>query len=172
MTNQNRPRSTGIWVGAALMVLAVLLVVGAVVFFWQSLTGDSEVVAADGSAHEVTLPADEDYGLFADSFDQPPSCELTDGAGNAVDLDRVSGSYEVNNWTAVRSFQTGDGDLTITCAQVDTGEDTDVRLGPLPSVGTLVAVMLGGIGLGALCGLGGLVLLIVTIVRRNRGPRH
>lgn len=158
---------SGIWIGVALMVAAVLVLVAAGVIFWRSLSGDAPVVDADGQAHQVTLPAEETYGVFL-TASRPATCTVLDG-GEEVDLGPVSGSYEVNQWTADREFETGSGDLTVTCTA--TTADAEVRLGPLPSIGGLVGAIFGGLCLAGLLGVGGLVLLVVTIVRRSRTRR-
>ena len=162
---------SGIWIGVALMVAAVLVLIAAGVFFWRSLSGDAVVVDADGQPHQVTLPADETYGVFL-TGSRPATCTLLDrgeDGGAEVDLGAVSGSYEVNQWTADREFETGSGDLTVTCTA--TTPDAEVRLGPLPSIGGLVGAIFGGLCLAGLLGVGGLVLLVVTVVRRRRTRR-
>lgn len=159
---------SGIWIGLALMLAAVLVLVAAGVIFWRSLSGDAEVVDADGAPHEVTLPAGETYGVFLTET-RPATCTVSDADGREVDLGPVSGSYEVNQWYADRELETGDGDLTVTCTSA--APDAEVRLGPLPSIGGLVGAIFGGLCLAGLLGVGGLVLLVVTVVRRSRVPR-
>lgn len=158
---------SGIWIGIALMLAAVLVLVAAVVIFWRSLSGDASVVDADGRPHQVTLPAEETYGVFLTDA-RPATCTILDG-GEEVDLGPVSGSYEVNQWYADRELDTGSGDLTVTCTA--TAPDAEVRLGPLPSIGGLIGAIFGGLCLAGLLGVGGLVLLVATVVRRSRQPR-
>lgn len=173
MTSPVAPRPvgrSGIWIGLALMLAAVLVLVAAGLIFWRSLAGHAEVVDADGRPHEVTLPAEKTYGVFL-TGSRPATCTLSDGGrgGQEVDLGPVSGSYEVNQWYADREFATGSGELTATCTSA--APDAEVRLGPLPSIGGLVGALFGGLCLAGLLGIGGLVLLVVTIVRRSRVPR-
>ncbi|MEV5002460.1 hypothetical protein [Nocardioides sp. LML1-1-1.1] len=158
---------SGIWIGVALMVAAVLVLVAAGVIFWRSLSGDASVVDADGRPHQVTVPADETYGVFL-TGSRPATCTILDG-GDEADLGPVSGSYEVNQWTADREFETGSGDLTVTCTA--TTPEAEVRLGPLPSIGGVVGAIFGGLCLAGLLGVGGLALLVVTVVRRSRAVR-
>lgn len=160
-----KPSRTGIWVGVGLMGAAVLVAVVAAVLVWRLLSGQVEVIDADGRPHEVTLEADETYGVWLEPA-RPATCEAVDTDGGVVELGPVDGSYEVNQWEADRSFDTGSGSLTVTCTA--TVADTEVRLGPLPSIPGLIGLVLGGVCLGMLLGTAGLVVLIVTIVRRNR----
>lgn len=159
---------SGIWIGIALMLAAVLVLVAAGVIFWRSLSGDATVIDADGQPHQVALPNEETYGVFL-TASRPASCTAVTGDGTPVDLGSVPGSYEVNQWSADRSFDTGDGELTFTCTA--TSPDAEVRLGPLPSIGGLLGAIFGGLCLAGLLGVGGLVLLVVTVVRRSRAPR-
>ncbi|NHA01872.1 hypothetical protein G5V59_25530 [Nocardioides sp. W3-2-3] len=55
---------SGIWIGIALMLAAVLVLVAAGVIFWRSLSGDATVIDADGQPHQVALPSEETYGVF------------------------------------------------------------------------------------------------------------
>lgn len=170
MTSPVAPRPvgrSGIWIGLGLMLAAVLVLVAAGLLFWRSLAGDAEVVDADGQPHQVTLPAGKTYGVFLTEA-RPASCTLS-ADGEEVDLGPVSGSYEVNQWYADREFETGDGDLTVTCTSA--APDAEVRLGPLPSIGGLLGAIFGGLCLAGLLGVGGLVLLVTTLVRRSRVPR-
>lgn len=156
---------SGIWIGVGLMAAAVVVAVVAAVLVWRLLAGEVEVIEADGRSHDLTLPADETYGIWVEP-DRPATCELADADGADVPLGPVDGSYEVNQWEADRSFETGSGSLTVTCAS--TAADTQVRVGPLPSIPGLVGLILGGVCLGMLLGTAGLVVIIVTVVRRSR----
>lgn len=156
---------TGIWIGVALMAAAVVVAVVAGVLVWRLLSGEVEVIAADGRPHEVTLTADETYGVWL-TPSHPATCTAVDADGGDVPLGPVDGSYEVNQWDADRSFETGSGSLTVTCAAATA--DTEVRLGPLPSIPGLIGLVLGGVCLGLLLGAAGLVVVVVTLVRRSR----
>lgn len=156
---------SGIWIGVGLMAAAVVVAVVAAVLVWRMLAGEVEVIDADGLPHEVTLPADESYGTWIEPA-RPATCAIADADGRDVPLGPVDGSYEVNQWDADRSFDTGSGSLTVTCTA--TTDDTQVRLGPLPSIPGLIGLIFGGVCLGMLLGTAGLVVIIVTVVRRSR----
>lgn len=162
-----RASRTGIWIGVALMAAAAVVAVVAGVLVWRLLAGEVEVIDADGRPHEVVLEADETYGVWLEPA-RPATCEVADADGAAVELGPVDGSYEVNQWEADRSFDTGSGALTVTCTATAADSGTEVRLGPLPSIPGLVGVVLGGVCLGMLLGTAGLVVIIVTVVRRSR----
>lgn len=156
---------TGIWIGVGLMTAAVVVAVVAGLLVWRLLAGEVEVIDADGRPHEVTLPADDTYGTWVEPA-RPATCAISDADGGEVALGPVDGSYEVNQWEADRSFETGSGSLAVTC----TGAvpDTQVRVGPLPSIPGLIGLVFGGVCLGMLLGTAGLVVVIVTVVRRSR----
>ena len=159
---------TGIWIGIGLMAAAVVVAVVAGVLVWRLLAGEVEVIAADGTPHEVTLPADETYGTWVEPS-RPATCRVVDAERGEVTLERPAGTYEVNQWDADRSFETGSGTLTVTCSPgVPDAAGTEVRLGPLPSIPGLLGVVFGGVCLGMLLGTAGLVVIIVTVVRRSR----
>lgn len=157
---------TGIWIGVGLMAAAVVVAVVAGVLVWRLLAGEVEVIAADGEPHEVTLPADETYGIWVEPA-WPATCRVED-AGAEVELGTPDGSYEVNQWVADRSFETGSGSLTVTCDATTARSDTRARIGPLPSIPGLIGLVLGGVCLGMLLGTAGLVVVVVTVVRRSR----
>ncbi|QSR27338.1 hypothetical protein CFH99_17085 [Nocardioides aromaticivorans] len=158
---------TGIWIGVGLMVAAVAVAVVAGVLVWRLLAGEVEVIDADGTPHEVTLPADETYGTWVEPA-RPATCRVVDAEGGEVTLERPDGTYEVNQWDADRSFETGSGTLTVTCTPGADAAGTEVRLGPLPSIPGLVGLVFGGVCLGMLLGTAGLVVIVVTVVRRSR----
>lgn len=164
-----RTSRTGIWVAVGLLVAAVVVAVAAGVVVWRLLSGEVVVVAADGQAHQVDLPADETYGVFV-TDGRPVTCEAVAGDGTAISFGPVNGSYEVNEWEADRSFDTADGDLEVTCTAL-AGDGAEVRLGPLPSIPGLIGTIFGGACLGLFLGAAGLAVLVVTLVRRNRPPQ-
>ncbi|HVK27172.1 MAG TPA: hypothetical protein VM575_02445 [Nocardioides sp.] len=162
-----KPPRTGIWIGVGLMAGAVVVAVVAGVLVWRLLAGEVAVVEADGQPHAVTLPADETYGVWVEPA-WPAACEVATDDGEAVELGPVDGSYEVNQWVADRSFDTGSGALTVTCTATTGRTDTQARIGPLPSIPGLIGLVLGGVCLGMLLGTAGLVVIVVTVVRRSR----
>lgn len=163
-----RPGAKGIWIGITMMVLAV--VIPAVVWFlvWRPFATADMYVPADGEPHSVQLPADSTHGLFLQNT-APAACEATDAGGEGVDLGPVSGTYNIDDRTADSSFDTeAGGEFTFVCEPLDAGDDSDVLIAPLPSIGVMVLSLLGSCGLGVVLGIGGLVLLILTLLRPGR----
>jgi hypothetical protein len=117
----------------------------------------------------VSVTAGEERALFTPQGSSA-TCSVTDGSGTDLRLRGVSGEFTVNEWQAVARFDTGDGDLTVTC---DGGGMTgEVRIGQLPSGGTFVAGLLVGILVPIVLGGAGLVVLIVTaVLYASRPPR-
>jgi hypothetical protein len=134
-------------IGAAALGAALV----AVTLCVQSLEGHS--LRVDESAQRVALPADQTYGIYIDDADNSgysQSCAVRDPDGREVPL-RDPG------WTVSSSdtetldlvFDTGAGDLTISCAVP--GEQVTAK--PVANVlamalGIPVAGILGFIALG------------------------
>ncbi|NMD56916.1 MULTISPECIES: hypothetical protein [Tsukamurella] len=169
-----RPRTgrAGIWVGAGLLVLAVVvpltLVLTVVVPAWDL---DRRSVPADGAPHGLVLPAHADYALYSSNSPEwgafDPACRATDGAGGAIDLRSQSGTTTVAGWKVLRRFDTGSGMLVLTCDSPD-GTLQHVEVGRAPRIGPMIGGVFGAIGLAGLFGLAGLVCIVVTVVRRSR----
>lgn len=155
-----RPRARWFVVGGVLLVLAPVVFVGALFLTLRPLMAEDAVFAADGQPHQVQLPAGEERAIYLDGALVDTTCEVTDGAGNPVDLRSPGGDFSYNEWEATDRFDTSDGDLTFTC----TGSDpTDrVRIASIPSVGGLIGGVVGAVLLPLLLGLAGLTTLVVT----------
>lgn len=160
-----RPTLKGVWIGIVLMVLAIVVLAVGMFAAWKPLFSADAVFPADGQEQAVDLPAGEDRGVWLREG-QPASCRAVDADGNPIRFDGTGGDYNVNEWNAVNKFDTGAGDVVFTCQSGIEG--TEVRISPLPGVGTIVVAMLLSCGLALLLGIGGLVLLIVTLVRRSK----
>ncbi|QYJ04572.1 hypothetical protein KUV85_02525 [Nocardioides panacisoli] len=160
-----RPGLRGVWLGVLLMVLGVVVLVVGMVATWKPLFDADAVVAADGREHVVSLPAGEERGLWLREG-EPATCTAVDADGDAVRFERPGGEYTVNEWRASNRFGTGAGDVVLTCDSPVPG--TEVRISALPGVATVIVAMLLSCGIGIALGLGGLVLLVVTLVRRSR----
>ena len=155
-----RPRARWFVVGGVLLVLAPVAFVGALLLTLRPLMAEDAVFAADGQSHQVRLPAGEERAIYVDGASADTTCEVTDGAGDPVDLRSPGGDFTYNEWEATAVFDTGDGDTTFTC----TGSDpTDrVRIASVPSVGGLIGGVVGAVLLPLLLGLAGLITLVVT----------
>lgn len=167
---RRRVRKGMLVVGIMLMVLSPILFCAGLLWSLVPLLSADATVPTNGTPTRVDLPADTTRALYVDSSSSwgETSCQVADAAGAAIDLGGVSGDVEVNGYTAERTFDTGDGDVTVTCTTADdlfAGSD-EVRIGAVPGKGFVVAIMLS-LGLPALVFLFGLVLLIVALVRRR-----
>lgn len=125
---------------------------------------------ADGGPVQVSLPAGQERAVFT-TTDSGVHCSATDGSGERVAFRSVTGEFTFNEWTALARFDTGDGDLTFTCAD-EIGTGGDVRIAQLPSGGSLVtAVVIGIIGPLLLGTLGFIVLVVTAVLYATRAPR-
>lgn len=169
---RRRPSAWWFALGAALLVLAPVVFGVSLFLTLRPLAQQDGVLPADGSPHQVSVPAGEDRALFTDgSSASGVSCQGLDGSGQPLDLRPVLGDFTYNQWQATERFATGDGDLTLTCTSAVS--QSSVRVAQLPStrgfvsgllVGVLVPLLLGGLGL--------LCLLITTILFATGRPRH
>jgi hypothetical protein len=158
-------------IGGVLLVLAPIVFVGALFLTLRPLMAEDAVFAADGKAHQVDLPAGEERAIYLDSAFADTACEVTDGAGDPVDLRSPGGDFTYNEWTATDRFDTGDGNLTFTCTGSDPADR--VRIASVPSVGGLIGGVVGAVLLPLLLGLAGLVVLVVTgILWATGAPRQ
>lgn len=179
---RRRPSKWWFVVGGGLLVLAVVIFVGGLIWTIVGVTKTDGTFPADGTPASVTSPADEKRMLFMEDSDLPadpfddsdpaePECTITDGSGEERDLDDVTGRVTVSNsdgdWRGIATFNSGDGDLSVTC----TGDGVDMRIGaPLGfgfAAGLVVSIVLPMI-LGS---IGALILLITTILYLTRPPR-
>lgn len=165
---RKRPRTIWFFVGGALLVLAPVVFVGALFTVLRPLTQQDAVFSASGSPVQLELPAGQERALFTDSG-VSAGCSAVDGTGSPVELRPVTGDFTYNQWTAVSRFDTGDGEVTFTCA--DAG--AQLRIAQLPSTGGFVAgVVIGVVAPLVLGGTGLLVLLITTILYVTGAPRR
>ncbi len=164
-----RPRPRWWVLGGVLLVLAPVVFVASLFTVLAPLFREDAVLPADGQAHQVSVTAGEERALFTPQGSSA-TCSITDGSGSNLQLRGVSGEFTVNEWLAVARFDTGDGELTVTC---DGGGMTgEVRIGSLPSGSTFVVGLLVGILVPIALGGAGLVVLIVTaVLYASRPPR-
>lgn len=161
MPTRYRPKPRWWVIGGALLVLAPIVLVASIFTVLAPLFQEDAVLPADGRPHQVSVAAGEERTLFTPQGSSA-TCSVADGSGADLRLSRVNGEFTVNEWVAVASFDTGDGDLTVTC---DGGGMTgEVRVGSLPEGSTFVVGLLVGILVPIALGGAGLVVLIVTAV--------
>jgi hypothetical protein len=146
-------------------VVALGIAVVAVSLFVRSLEGDS--VRIDEHPTQVELPAHRTYGIYVDDADNSgysQSCVVRDPDGRA-------GPLRNPGWTVSSSdtetldlvFDTGTGDLTISCTIP--GELVTAK--PVPDVLALVL----GIVVAGLLGVATLGFMVVWLLARSsRAP--
>ncbi len=129
---------------------------------------DARVVPLDGAPHTVELPSGAEYAVLAATRvkEGAPSCVVTGPDGAPVPLRAVSGSVTVENRMVLRTFDTGGGRVTATCAPAP--GYSEVVLGKRPDMARLLGGIFGAFGFALLAGGPGLVLLITGLARRRR----
>lgn len=166
-----RRRPSVVWfvVGGVLLVLAPVVFGLSLYLTLRPLAHEDAVLPADGSTAQVSVPAGEERALYRE-VGSPARCEITDGSGQVLEQRLVTGDFTYNEWRAVSRFDSGDGDLSVTC---DGFPGSRVRIGELPSTGGFVGGLLAGILLPLALGLAGvLVLLVTTILFVTGRPRN
>lgn len=190
---RQRPSAWWFTLGGGLLVLALAAFVVGLIWTITSAAKTDGEFELDGTPVSVTSPAhekrmlfvedhsddfgdddfgddfgDDDFGEFPGEVSPAePDCVVSDSSGQR-DLDDVNGKVRVNQWRGIATFDSGDGDLTITCTGA---EGTEMRVGaPLGFgfVGGILLTILGPIVLG---GLGVVALLITTILYATGAPR-
>ena len=162
-TTKKRPSAFWFAVGGLLLVLAVAaFVVGLVLTLKAATHTDATFSTADGPA-SVEVDPGSDRMLFVPTGSGSPDCTVEDGSGSRT-LENPSASTTVSaggeEWVGFTRFDSGDGDLTITC---DSAAPVDVRVGP-PLGSGFVAGLLLTILLPLVLGLSGFAVLVVTTV--------
>lgn len=172
------PSSAGTLIGILLMVLGLGGCIAGVAL------GISEIKDAVDAAQRVDVPANQEYSFeenasgfivgFGDSSSAASSIDVTlTGPGGAVDLNdssfSSSGTSGSDSFEILGAFDATDaGTYTLTA----TGEEgTRVAIVNL-SLGSAVAKIVGGPVGGAVLFLIGLILVIVTMVRRGKAKKR
>jgi hypothetical protein len=158
-----KPRPSAWWfgVGIALVLGAVGAAVG--LFIW-TLSGFLETdarVAADGSAHAVTVGTGGDRMLWLEDG-RAGGCTIVDQqSGERVLLRHLGASYTRSDsdgeWHGAARFRPGSGRIEVTCEGGGTA-----LIGPAPRIGSFVAGILATIFVPLLLGLAGVAVLLVT----------
>lgn len=155
------------FLGGGLLVLAGVVFLLALFLTLRPLLQQDAVVRADGSTTQVSVPAGEERALFTQNGDSA-NCAIQDGSGATLTMHPVNGEFTSSGWEARLRFDTGDGALQVQCESV--GADTFVRIGPIPTIQHLAVGIITAVGVPLVLGLSGLVVLIVTAVKRSRRP--
>lgn len=180
---QPRPRAWGWWLGAGLLVLAVVVFVVGVAVSVGSVassvgTDRDTVVDVDGRPHPVTL-RDTDTGYLWNGFDATPHCTVTDRAsGRPLPVRPVHGAVsrtdDGDSFGAFGRFDAGSGRVVVTCVPAPGSASTfgSITVGPDPHIGRSVALIMLTILVPIVLGVAGVVVLIVmTVLWATRPPR-
>jgi len=179
-----KPSSAGIWIGLVLMLLSI---VSCGVGCGLAVSEFSSAVDDLSASDRVPVPGSQTYDMgkdaagvimgFGDTASEAKDIDvtLTDENGNNVKIETSTSFTSSNSSTSdgdaaefLGAFTVSEaGKYTLTA----TGPDgTSVGILKL-SIGSIVAKFFGGIGLGAVLFLVGLILAIVTGVRRGRAKK-
>ncbi len=135
-----RPRPSRWWfaVGGGLILAGVALGVGLFVWTIKGFLDIDSTVPADGRAHIVLLEPGEQKMLWVHEYDAA-RCSIVDRAtGTDVDFSPVAGTFTRGtgggDWVGDRRFDSGSGQLDVTCAR----SGGPAQIGPTPGIGTFV----------------------------------
>jgi outer membrane lipoprotein SlyB len=168
----------GYWIGGGLMVLAVL---GAIA--WGVL-GFKHIVSTVDDFQRVAIPGRQTIHLDARKYviyvEGPHADTSVPGVRILISDTRTSRPLTPSAYggSLTYSFDTSGsaqatvtppraGDYSVVTGGVEAGRGYSVALGE-SIAGKLVATILGAVAVGAVLGISGLVLVIVTSVRRSR----
>lgn len=175
-----KPSAAGIWIGLVMMLLSIVSCVGGCVLAF------SEVATAVEDTDKLSLPASQEYefeddaagiivGIAPSSGDaKAVSATLTGPDGTEVTLDgntSFTGESTTGEGSAVEilgSFDSQPGGTYVLTAEGPPGAEVAILNISLSSIVTKAGV---GVGVGALLFLIGLILAIVTGVRRGKAKR-
>lgn len=176
-SGQGGPSSTGYWIGGILLALGVLVAVALMA------SGVSQIVATVSEYRSMDTPGEESFVLDRGEYRiylfnegaGGADVQVLDVEGNALPLNRTLNSDEVTLDSVVLDFAgwfetPTDGIYTVVVESDATG---GLLFGP--PIGDSAVAAAGRAGLGALLGgllfVAGVVVMIVTAVRRSRAKR-
>jgi len=162
----------GIIIGIILIVLSVPIGIAIIA---MAVTGtaraftSAEQFVSDGSSYSVAITGTKQMAIWIDTSTTPGACQMTDPSGNDVNLNEDITDQFVNNWWSYAAFTPdGDGTYTITCSPDFGGNNFDYIVAPDIVNGSTVGGLIGGIAAGFVAFVVGVVLIIVTAVRRGK----
>jgi hypothetical protein len=174
-TSARRPRRFWYAIGALLIVVGVIASVTLFVVALIQLTGRApadEHTFGNKESTTVHIDADASKTIYVTNgtFSRTMSCTAANASGGVnPDLSPYSGNLTLNNWRALLtvSARVG-GDYRISCS----GPVSDARfgVGEHISAGEIAYPFIGAV-VGAPFVIGGIVVLVVTAVRRSRAAR-
>jgi hypothetical protein len=172
---RRRPGTSGFWIGAGLILAGLVAGVALLAFGFVRALALPDFVAEfpDGQTTQITLD-NLDEGTWRVYADRPVTagqvdCRLEgpDPAAGTV-ASSVSHTVELGSgyWELVLDIRASEpGDYAITCTG---GEGAGYAVGQSDGAASTAGPFLLGIAVGMVGVLGGVILLIVTAVRRSR----
>lgn len=169
-TDEIRPKKTGIWIGISLMVLSFIVTGAGIAIGLVGLFSDLGNYDQLEAGTSVVLELDQgDYTVFTE--DNSSSTVTIVGDDGPVEFDRPSGTSNYtadgSQWYSALSFdvkQAGSFEVT------NEGPGR-ISIGP-PFGGRIAKAILLPMLVGFLMFLGGLVLLVVTLMRRRKARQQ
>jgi len=166
---KKKPGMAGVIIGILLIVLGIILGIVVLIATIGSSTSDvsSATAYATGDTGTVTLTADDSMGIWFSDAGQG-RCQVTDPQGNDVSFTATPSGVTttVNSYQLVATFTPPiDGDYTIYC--VSDGSQFNFKIAPELNTAGMGAGIVGTVLLFTLVPLVGLILIIVTAVRRS-----
>jgi hypothetical protein len=170
---KRRPSAWWFALGGGLLVAAIAVGVGLVVWALSDYFDVDATVEGDGQTHAVTLSGQEERMVWQHPA-EPVECQIVDAAtGTGVETRPVTETYTRSGgsgeWEGIRLFDPGSGDLEVTCSE----QGGPIQIGVAPDLGRIGGGVLAGVlGSVVLGGLGLIVLVVTGILFATRGPRR
>jgi hypothetical protein len=169
-----RTRPSGWWfvVGGGLVAAGIATGVGLFAWTVMGFMKTDATVAADGRPHLVLLEPGEPKMLWVHEYDAARCSILDRATGTELDHSPVTGSFTRSTgrdeWVGDRRFDSGSGQLEVTCDR----SGGPAQIGPAPRVGAFVGGLLAMILVPLALGGAGLVVLVVTgVLFASGAPR-
>ena len=167
---KKQPGVAGIVIGIILIVLGPviggLVIAGAAVGSVSSVT-NADTYTADGSMQDITLTGGKVMGIWAETH-AVGNCDVVDSDYNEVPLATSGFSAQTvnNTYQLVATFvPPADGTYTVEC--LASNDSWTYKVAPQMNVSGLATGLVVGIIIIPVAFIIGLVLLIVTLVRRS-----
>lgn len=157
--------------GAICVALAVVAMIGTMVFLVMGLFSTDAEVPVDGQPHNVSLDGDAERMIFVEDGSDA-RCTVRDADGDEIPLDGVGGevtrSVNGEDREGVSTFEPDGGSVEVTCT--GSAGQLDAQVGESPFTGTRITMIAVGFGISAILGVTGVVLLVVALVRKVSRP--
>jgi len=167
---KKKPSAAGIIIGIVLMIISPVsgrVLIGTTASNATSEFTSATAYGADGVKHEVPVKAGQETGIWTGPDMTTGVCKVWDSAGNLATIRLPVGTTTVGDYKLSRIFVPAKDDVYSVACQSDDQTVWHYKVAATVSVVGIVAVIIGGVVLVLVSGLVGLILLIVTLVRRS-----